>query len=145
MTFIINADSVPVLDGWGWADYWAKEDWTKWVRANVEKYGKDVAHEKFVTEWNKQDAFANPYNWAKYDATFVSFLKTSIGVDISSIISAPLIGAEKVVKGVSELAGKAGDTIGNSGGTIKKVIIVAAVLITIVLIYYAYTKIQKAQ
>lgn len=35
----ITADSTPVLDGWGWDDYWDSEDWIQWYKLLLKKYG----------------------------------------------------------------------------------------------------------
>ena len=34
----ITADSTPVLDGWGWDDYWDSEDWIQWYKLLLKRY-----------------------------------------------------------------------------------------------------------
>lgn len=100
MAFEITADSIPVLDEWGWDDYWGIAEWQLWHSLMVKKYGKDSAKIKFEYYWNKQDAFSSPYNWAKYNPQFVAYLKSN-GIDIGNFISTPVIGAGEVIKDVT--------------------------------------------
>ena len=46
-----NADSQPDLDELFWDDYWEFPQWQTWFNANVSKYGKSKAQEKFVRSW----------------------------------------------------------------------------------------------
>ncbi len=47
-----NADAHPDLDELGWDDYWEFPQWQTWFNANVSKYGKSKAQEKFVRSWS---------------------------------------------------------------------------------------------
>jgi hypothetical protein len=105
MIFDITAESTPVLDGWGWDDYWKAPEWKKWHQLMVQKYGKNYANDQFLYWWEQQDSFANPYNWAKYDKNFVNYL-AGYGIDISSIISAPLVATHEAVSNVSSAGSK---------------------------------------
>lgn len=74
----ITADSIPVLDGWGFDEYWLLSDWVKWHKQLVDKYSsqnktvKDKlgrsynfnpsADVRFITEWKKQTTGAAPIN-----------------------------------------------------------------------------------
>lgn len=137
MNFYITADSIPILDRWGWDEYWNAADWQKWHSLNVTKYGRATANEKFNREWERQDSFASPYNWAKYNKTFVDYFAKQ-GIDVSSIVSAPLIGAEKVVKGAGNAVGDIGNAVGKTGKLLKHIlpIFVALLLITVLIIIY---------
>lgn len=134
--FIITAESKPILDGWGWADYWTKEDWQKWHSLMVKKYGEAIAKQNFLSWWEKQDSFANPYNWAKYDKNFVNYL-SKYGIDISSIVSAPIIATQNTVNSVSA-------AVSNSAKVLKYAAPVLLVAGTALLIMYGYHKAQKA-
>lgn len=49
--FTINADVTPLYDSWGTADYWGCTEWINWHKAMVQKYGLQVANDKFVNAW----------------------------------------------------------------------------------------------
>jgi len=38
--FVITADSVPILDSWGWSDYWQCSDWIKWFNLKKKNTGQ---------------------------------------------------------------------------------------------------------
>lgn len=138
--FLISADSTPVLDGWGYDDYWGVPQWTIWVKANVKKYGKVTAKEKFAVEWNKQDAFASPYNWAKYDKAFHDFLMKTIDTDISSILSSPAVALEEVVSDVSETASSTTGGLASTGKTVKYAMPIFLVIVLVIIIFTIYRK-----
>jgi hypothetical protein len=83
----ITAQSVPVLDGWGWGDYWQCAEWQAWhVELRKLMSAKDAAL-VFTAAWNQQDSFAGPYNWCKYNSAFRNYMRSQ-GVDIDSVVSA---------------------------------------------------------
>lgn len=100
----ITADSTPLLDGWGWADYWGCAEWMQWHQANVSKYGKAVANSKFITWWSKQDSFANPYNWCKYNSPFANYFKAQ-GIEVGWLLSNLVVGTNDVGTAVVNTAG----------------------------------------
>jgi hypothetical protein len=128
----ITADSTPVLDTWGWGDFWNAQDWQVWHSKNVVKYGKAKANEKFVNFWNSQSIDANPYNWAKYDTTFRAYLKQwDLLSAVTNVVADVLVGATDVISGGVEAVGDISEGVGATAKTFK-------MLLPIVLIIAAY-------
>lgn len=141
----ITADSTPVLDGWGWGDYWGCPQWVEWHKLNVTKYGKPVANQKFISEWGKQDSFANPYNWCKYNSPFANYFKAQ-GIDVGWLLSNLVVGANDVGTNVVDAAGNVstGVVTASSGiETVGSIIKYALPFGAIALGYWAYEKYLK--
>lgn len=73
--YSINADSKPILDGWGWDEYWMPEDWIEWHTMNKKKYGKEAANNKLIKEYHKASFGAASYDWRTFDTTFKNYAK----------------------------------------------------------------------
>lgn len=113
----ITAQSVPVLDGWGWGDYWECAEWQAWHTELLKIMTPKDAALTFIAAWNKQDSFAGPYNWCKYNATFRNHMK-QYGVDIDSIVSAVIM---PIFTATGNLATSASDVVTNTAGAVSSV------------------------
>jgi hypothetical protein len=126
----IAATSVPVLDGWGWGDYWQCPQWQQWHQLNKQAFGKAIADQKFIAAWQSQDSFSNPYNWCKYDSTFRNYFVAE-GIDIDSIASAVVMPVYNVLatllNGIDHTTTNAVDAVTSISKWIKPVAFVAAV------------------
>jgi hypothetical protein len=71
----ITADSVPVLDGWGWDRYWGCNHWIIWHGAMVEKYGLKYANDRFMLYWNQQGFGASPLDCTTFNPQFIAYTK----------------------------------------------------------------------
>jgi hypothetical protein len=71
----ITADSTPVLDGWGWADYWPINVWQQWHMMLKAKYGLDEANKRFLFYWRQQTLFSNPLDARTFNANFRNYAK----------------------------------------------------------------------
>ena len=98
----ITYDSEPVLDGWGWADYWDCPDWIKWHQLNVQQLGAETANEEFINWWSEQHIDANPYNWCKYNPDFYLYFKDQ-GINTGWLLSKVFVGIDQLADGVPEL------------------------------------------
>lgn len=110
--FTITADSAPVLDGWGWEDYWGCADWVLWHQLNVTAYGKEAANQKFIEAWGSQSSDMHPYNWCKYDAGFANYFSQQ-GVDVGWLLSHLVVAAQTIPDAVINDAGQLTDAAGN--------------------------------
>jgi hypothetical protein len=120
MSFTINADSVPVLDDYGWSDYWTLLDWETWVTANVQQYGLSTAQNKFKSAWMQQDILASPWSWGKYDADFRDFLEPLGLLDfITNPIANLFSGAGDLISGVGSGLGNVGGVIDNTSSSVN--------------------------
>lgn len=141
----ITADSTPVLDGWGWDDYWGCAQWVEWHKLNVVKYSKAIANSKFIAEWSKQDSFSNPYNWCKYNSSFANYFKSQ-GIDVGWLLSNLVVGANDVGTNVITATGNVSTgVVSASSGieTVGSVIKYALPFGAIALGYWAYKKYLK--
>jgi len=140
--FAITADSKPVLDGWGAADYWTLADWRRWHERMVAKYKKDFANKQFRYYWNSQTADMNPYNWGKYDKVFVDYLK-KYGIDISNFLSKILVGTTSAVGSAGEVVETAGESAEKTAKILKLVIPSVVIVLVIIVIIVIYRKSKK--
>lgn len=101
MEFEITADSTPILDGWGWDDYWKTPEWRRWHELMVIRYGRKYANSQFLYWWDKQDSTANPKMWGKYDQNFLNYMN-KYGIDISDPASSVVMGMGSIVKNTSK-------------------------------------------
>lgn len=132
MSFTITADTEPVLDGWGWAEYWSVYDWIKYHQLNVTKYGKAKANEKFLTYWNAQSTDANPWNWGKYNPDFRAYLKKyDLLPSVTNVIADVVSGAGEVVSGGVEAVK---DITEGAGSTIKTASMLLPIIFVVVLV-----------
>lgn len=100
--FNISYSSEPVLDGWGWADYWQCPDWVAWHKLNVQELGQEEANSKFIYWWDQQHIDANPYNWCKYNSSFYKYFKDQ-GIDTGWLLSKVFVGIDQLADGVPDL------------------------------------------
>jgi hypothetical protein len=113
----ITAQSVPVLDGWGPGAYWECAEWQAWHAELLKIMSAKDAALVFIAAWNKQDSFAGPYNWCKYNATFRNYMKSK-GVDIDSVVSAVLM---PIFTATGNIATSASDVVTNTAGAVSSV------------------------
>lgn len=130
MDLQITADSIPVLDKWGWDEHWEVPEWRRWHELMVQRYGRKYANSQFLYWWGKQDSTAGPYTRGKYDQNFVNYLD-KYGIDIGDALSNVALSAGSVVKNTSR-----GLTF------ITKYLgwIIAGVILTIVILVFIYLR-----
>lgn len=130
--FTITADSTPVLDSWGWADFWSVYDWMRWHSLNVVKYGRTKANEKFLTYWNAQSVDANPWNWGKYNPDFRAYLKKyDLLPSVTNVVADVVTGTSEVVSGATEAVK---DITEGAGSTIKTASKLLPIIFVVVLV-----------
>lgn len=129
MAFEITADSTPVYDTWGWADYWSCEDWIAWHKALKDKYGKAKADAMWLSAWNAQDSFEHDYNWCKYGASFNAYVNAE-NLPVTHLLS-------DVISGVTNIGSNVITGATNTSKTLKWLVPVVLVIVIIgVLIYF---------
>lgn len=149
-----NWYATPVLDGWGWDDYWDCEDWVTWHKANVAMFNTDFANTKFIEQWKKQDSFANPYNWCKYNTTTANYFKAQKspqypnGIDIGWALSNLVVGTNNVANSVANSATNLGTAVENLSTGISNTTKLTTWLLPIGLLaagYIAYTRAKSGK
>ncbi len=117
--FLITAESVPVLDGWGFDDYWLCNDWITWHKLMKDKYGLDYANTKLITAFESQSIGASGIDCRSLDGNFKQYAKdngfydalfTGIGGLLASGISAGQSGSSAVTGGIENISDTAKDT-----------------------------------
>jgi hypothetical protein len=142
--FEINADSTPILDGWGWGDYWGVNDWIDWHKANVKKYGLNVANEKLIKEYHKATMFAASYDWRTFNPTFIKYAKengfyNALYSGLGGLIAKPLGSAVNVVNKAAEVVTTGTDkAAGILKFSINNILLIAVLIL--VLLYFFKTK-----
>jgi hypothetical protein len=82
----ITAQSTPVLDGWGWDEYWKCAEWQAWhVELRKLMSAKDAAL-VFKQAWELQDTSSYPYTWCKYNQGFRNYMRSQ-GINVDSPLS----------------------------------------------------------
>lgn len=73
--FIITADSTPIYDTWGWADYWTADDWIKWHKLMKEKYGLNEANYRFIKAYVETETLGAETSWRSLNSTFRQYAR----------------------------------------------------------------------
>jgi len=96
----IQYNTEPVLSTlWNGDDYWKCDDWVRWHKLNVQELGQETANEKFIHWWDEQSAWANPYNWCKYDSDFYNYFDDQ-GIDTGWLLSKVIVAVDTAADGV---------------------------------------------
>ena len=133
----ITPNSTPVLDGWGWGDYWGCDEWQAWHVELRKQFSAQQAALIWTAAWNKQDSFANPYNWCKYNSTFRNYMRSQ-GINVDSVVSALVM---PVFDATGNLAQGAGDVVTNTAeaaSTVSSLIKPLAIVAVLGAGYWAY-------
>jgi hypothetical protein len=153
--FDITANSTPLYDSWGWADYWNCTDWINWHKALRKQYSLDTANKIWVDAWLSGVSVAAGgkgtapgSNWAvdsvpldcrTFNSEFRDYIKNNqtlyaaVYSGIGGTIAKPLGAGADVVEGVSS-------GIGNLSKVIKYGVPVLVILTTIYVAYVVYKK-----
>jgi len=126
----LNPDAAPVLDGWGWDNYWNCAEWIQWHRAMKATYGQQTANERLTLAWESQDWTAHNYSWCKYDSSFYDYIKANFPDETANVFAAIWHSGTNVV-----------DTVANATDTVKKL---APLLIIFLLILAAMVLYRKS-
>ena len=150
-TWTITADSVPVLDGWGWADYWLITDWMQWHKLVKAKYGLSEANKRFLSAWEKQESDANPVSARTTNENFRTYARENGFFDglyntgALALIAKPFgwitdlfTTADHVEGNAASIIDNAGAGLGTSGKIIKYALPVITVGAAMGILYYGY-------
>ena len=113
----ITADSTPVLDGWGWADYWSINDWMQWHSFMLKAYGKAEANRRFLEQWAKQDSDANPVEARTFNAKFRQYARDNGFFD--QLFSRGISGIVKPLGWITDLLTTADHAEAKTAGTVE--------------------------
>jgi len=121
----ITAQSTPVLDAWGWGEYWGCEEWIAWHQSLVTQFGAAQATQIFKQAWEQQTIGAHPLVWCQYDALFHNYFKQyGITFDPSSGL---WITAENVVNSAGDIITNLGSGASFLSGLIKPIGLLALI------------------
>ena len=111
----ITADSTPILDGWGWDDYWGCAEFKNWHASNVKKYGVEAANDKFMVAWGAQGFGAKPKILCGNTPSFVKYM-SDYGINFNSVYATFVKGyknAEELVVITKAKGTDAANTVNN--------------------------------
>lgn len=128
-----NPEADPVLDSWGWDSYWSCDDWRNYMLALITAYGIDQARNVFRTQWEKQDFWAKPRSFCKYDAAFYDFIKANFPDEQANVIA-----------GTVHAAGNVGEALDSATDALKHVIPIAVILLLVFASIFIYRNIATA-
>jgi len=132
--YVINAESTPDYDSWGYDDYWSCENWIDWHKALKAKHGKQRADEIWLAAWDEQDTFEHNLSWCKYAANFNSYVSAE-NLPVSHLLADIFAGGTKIGENVV-------DTATTTSKILKWVIPVIIILVVLGLIIYFSKKYQ---
>ena len=68
---VMSCDTEPLMDGWGWADYWQCADWITWHKMLKSECGlsTEEANLKVTTAWNSHGLFSHEW-FCQFDQEF---------------------------------------------------------------------------
>lgn len=148
----ITADSTPVLDGWGWADYWPIGTWVQWHGLMKAKYGQAEANRRFLEVWHTQDSDANPFNERSINAQFRQYARDNGFYDGLytgglGFVAKPLGWLTDLFTTADKVEANSNDALLNtskgikSSGKILKIAVPTAVIIILLFgIFYLYNR-----
>lgn len=153
--FEINADSTPLYDTWGWADYWACADWINWHKALKQKHGTEKANQIWANAWLEGvsnvgggKGTAPGSNWAvdsvpldcrSFNSEFRDYIKkypplySAVYPGATSTIVKPFGVATDIVEGVSS-------GVSSTAKVIKYLLPISIILITGFIAWKIYKK-----
>lgn len=165
MAFTITADSKPLYDTFGWADYWQCADWINWHKALVAKYGVDSANKTWADAWLDGVSTAGggrgvapgsnavfdsvPLDCRTFNSGFRDYIKKykalndAVYSGIGGTIVKPIGAAVDIVGNASNAVSNAGSTAENVTKTLKVVVPVVIVLAVAGGMWWAYNKYVK--
>jgi hypothetical protein len=128
----LTADSVPDMDNWGPDDYWSCEAYVQWYQLNKQKYGAQVARNKFLAAY-EQWGFGSYNHDCHWDTNYRNFF-ASEGIDVDSPLSSLLMpvydsagNLVDVVQNVTEGASNVSEGVKRVGSVLGWLLPVAAI------------------
>lgn len=116
-----NPAATPVLDGWGWGDYWSADEWLVWHAAMKSAYGLAVANSRFLAAWNDQGIGASPLNARTFSSSFREYARVNgflDGLYGNAQWAAPIL---DTYGSATEAVGAVSETVGGAASTLKTV------------------------
>jgi hypothetical protein len=130
-----NADDTPDIDKWGWDTFWAWSDWVIWHKANVKKYGKEVANSRFYEYFKTVSSFGHEEKF-EFNSNFVDYFKSQ-GINFSVI--------SKVLNNGTHVIDNVGQSYDNASKTVKLISYAIPILIIVALILAIYYLFKNPQ
>lgn len=142
----INSESTPVIDGWGYGDYWGAQDWIFWHGKLKQKYGLAEANRIFISHYLSAGFGAASYDWRTFNQAFRSYAKennfyNALWNGLDALIKPLGDGIEIITEGseaIENAAESAGEAVVNvsssiSGGTktLKYIIPIAVLAVAV--------------
>ncbi len=150
--YVIAADSTPVLDGWGWGDYWGPSDWITWHKAMVKAFGLDEANHRFITAYGQAGFGASSYDWRTFDSDFKAYAKENgfydalfvgVGGLIGRVASLGETAVEKTTTTATDVINNAGDAISSVSKIAKYVIPIIVIVVIIAGFFYIRARVTS--
>lgn len=148
MEWQINADSEPVLDGWGWDDYWGPTDWIKWHGLVKKKYGKDEANRRLIKWYHEASLGASNYDWRTFDTQFKNYAKLNGFYDglftgIAAVIMKPVSATTTVVDSASNIVSNTASGAEKTSKILKWALPAAGIILFSAGTYYVYNRVKN--
>lgn len=134
MTYNITADSVPDLDDWGIDDYWTCSDWTTWHTKMKDKFGKQVANQRFLAAWEQQTFGAHAIDCRSFNTAFRDYARANGFFD--ALYSGIGVIAQPIGVG-TDLVSATGETISSIGKGVSRTAKVTSYILPAVIIIVA--------
>lgn len=146
---IINWNTVPDYDEWGWDEFWSCADWITWHKKLSEHFGEKTATEIWNYAFEKTTNLSSNLDCNAFDSDFRSYVK-SHGLVVNNDLVTQAIGTTSdVLSGAlgttsnvaSGLFGTVDSVFG--GGNFKKTINIVLIVGGVIGIAYVYKAFKK--
>ncbi|HLP00623.1 MAG TPA: hypothetical protein VK163_01260 [Opitutaceae bacterium] len=116
-----NAAAAPVLDGWGWGEYWSADEWLVWHAAMKTAYGLAEANRRFLAAWNEQGIGASPLNARTFSVSFREYARANGFLSGIYGNAAPFGIVLNPVGSVGEASDAVAESVGGASSALKAV------------------------
>lgn len=134
-----NPAASPVLDGWGWGEYWSASEWLTWHAAMKSTIGLAAANARFLAAWNEQGIGANPLNARTFSPSFREYARANGFMEglydnasgfsvilnpagsVIELAGAAADGGGKVATGVKQATDAAAESVGQAASALKTI------------------------
>jgi hypothetical protein len=120
-----NADSQPPLSETD--AQWGCEDWKQWHTANVNKYGKDQANQKFLLQFNQLSTWNSAYSFCRYNCDWAQYFG-NYGIDVGDVFSHAACSAVTVIDNAGNIVTNTTSGLSTTSSILKWALPLAAIV-----------------
>lgn len=154
MAYKIEWNSEPILDGWGWGDFWGPGDWMTWHKKLKEKWGLQRANEVFIEWYHKAGFGASSYDWRTFNDAFISYAKENgfynglfdgLAGLVMKNVNVVKDAAGTVIQAGGDVVQGASKTVSAIGKNMTTIVVIILILAVLIGLAYSYNTFKTAK